>query len=610
MKNLSIIFQKASLSRLASIYPSLILLFILSCLPLYFNSTYIDAYTQGKWTFLYATTAVGLILSFMGPKDFVIPQFSKLQQVLLICLLTISTQNLIQHGPFSQSLPMVDRVIFLIFVFYFIQALTSPSFLRSLSLIFILNAILIMTVAYLQAAELNPPIPNGGGGFSSLFGNTNFTSEFLAYTLVFSFFYYPTVSSSHKKILLEIAMGTFLAYILYWRCRSAYLGLLLCVPYILWRLRPMSGTAVLRVLSFTTFFFYFQRFLSQRFTSKIFESFSKNEFFSIFDSQKVKPLLAINTDLTDSLKAYYTINMRWSIWLDALELALRKPAGTGMGSFTFAHILDSVQRRSIIEEYILWEHPHNEVVKFVVEDGWLFFGLLVVLCLSFLIKAWRVKRPEAKSTPNHWQYFISLFAIFLFNSLTSFPLSLPLEFLIAALLLALLFHHAGEWKELKLNRGFFSLGSLTLSALVFSSFYRVDFAERVFKDKGSSLYQTDRACQLVPSHWQVCLAAARNHMSWRDWDGAEKVLKDILLVHPYHYPALRVSAELSSLRKNQWDECLSLWAYDRILSDRSDLKQRKEGSCSKELLENLSNSHLPVELGLLAGARRDSQNRR
>lgn len=585
-------FKGNSINKLLRSYFITISITLVFCaIPLVFYSKYIDSYSEAKWIFLYLSSAVLAIAILFNEKSLNFFRLRNWQITLLFCLFIAFAQNILRYGWLFQERVFLDRLLFVIWSWIIFQALTKEKhFIKILSFGFLLPTSLILTLIFWGKLGFTVKwLPEGANDQSHFFGNHNYVAEYLAYVLVLFLFALREEGQSYRKMILEWTIGASLVCILFLNCRAVFLGLLFALIYMVFVIRLVSKSSMIRISLISLFFYFLPSFPGLLHHSP--------------DLTKLELSRPIANILNKTSSSIYE---RVYIWQDSLTASLANPSGIGSGNFSFGHILASLENgRSQLREYAFWQHPHNELIRFLVEDGWLFTAFLIIFFLSLI---WVVLKniQQLKKTGDlsvlfqkKWQILLSLSCIFLLSSSLSFPLYLSFSFLIAAFLTSILLDLQGETSTVEINKTLMILPVFIVSALFFSLAKRIDFAEYVSKQKLDSEFATAKACRQLPTHWPVCLAAVHAHIVNQHFSEAESILDSILDRAPFHYPALKMQAFLAEQKNNGFDECMTLWLYDAILKEQSSLTKHKNKVCRPEFLQDLSIAKISAFIGHL-----------
>lgn len=541
--------------------------------PLCFNSAYINYFSQAKWIALYVMTAIAVVMT--GLETFVLPKLSRLELTLFIAIIAVYAQNVLRFGIANQDIAIQDRLIFLIWVVLWFRTLQIKGFLTTLAFAIIACAAVVDVVGYVQYFGWDL-VPRGPSRPASLFGNVNNAAEFLAYSMAFAIIAYRNTSVNRVKIGIEVFIGATLSFLVYLACRSANLGLLVAIPFLLIAFRPFSKWAYARILFFANV---------------------------AFCSVKIAEFLRYNQTWTSGyqrqigIKGMESINSRLAIWQDSLQTALDQPTGVGAGNFNFGHVLASLKNYHPIDEFMLWEHPHNEVLRMIAEDGWIFAFAVLVFIASVALRVVRKWRFDRTGEP--LKLLIGLTIILIPSALTAFPTRLPGEFLIVTLIIALAFTVIGDVVELR-RRPVVGFGfAVMIALLLLSTAYRLDYGESALRDPTANFARSERACDLLP-RWQVCLKAIEYNIMNSEWDKAQYKLDRILSAQPYNYMAFKAKANLAMKQNQGSNACATVWAYEAIVGDSRSFDVTARNVCNPLLLEELARSEGTTPLGKLA----------
>lgn len=550
-------------------------------MPLFFFRDYVDSFTEGKWVFLYLASAIlGCVQGFKN--EWVRPRFSTVQNVLLVGLVCLALESTARYGWLLQSRVAIDRMVFVFWVWILWCHIQSPGFVQRLGYVLIPASVIVIAIGLAQIVGIDANVvPIGQDGHASLFGNHNFVAEFLAYTLVFNLLVLRSEPVRWRRFGIELVCGAALAYIVHLHCRAVYCGLVASLILLIAFLRILPLASGLRIL-IAAIGTYLLPFLS----------LSKGG-----ASGLVTKLAETNPVAIALSKGATSLFERFNIWDVLLATAYHHPGGIGPGNFAFGHMPEAMQKPAlVIREMHFWLHPHNELLRFLVEDGWVFTALLCVF-FAILVRQ-TLGHSLAEGSSAFWRsdrgiLLVGLGSIFLVTSAVSFPLYLSFSFLIGALLTAIALTSIPSltWSPPR----FFKISIPTVLALALVNLaYRIDFVEHVAREENRNERLTSQACDLMPNHWMVCQMAANANIHFGHFADAQRRLDFMLERTPLHYPALKTQAFLAAQAGKPFDECVSLWTYHSIFRGGTALSQRMNDVCGPVLLDQLRTSAIRI----------------
>jgi hypothetical protein len=177
---------------------------------------------------------------------------------------------------------------------------------------------------------------------------------------------------------------------------------------------------------------------------------------------------------------------RETLWQAAGAMILERPMGWGVDQFEFAS-----RPYGFISETVLAKSPHNEFLRFAVEDG-IPFAMLILYLGRFLS--------------------IGYLAVFGAEFLFQFPLLLPLPFAVTALAI-------GDGMRRVYAHSDVNMQWLAIPVLIGAVIFTVA------RHGGND----ERSCRLMPTNWKACV-------NTRD----PKLLRRELEIHPNNFVAKRV----------------------------------------------------------------------
>lgn len=521
-----------------------------------------DHFTVIKW---HAAHALGLAL--LAPlifrQTFSWPKLSKQELFLLISLSIIGLGNIFYLRSLDFQSPLQDRLCFLILFYFFFLGFKE----KKLSLIHFTVPILIATAivdVYAFVEMITPKESHlypymAGVKASSLFGNTNMTAQFLGISILFQFqhLFSGAAKKINTKSTLLIFMFAFtLAYINYLACRSVMLALLSPLIWLSWQFRVWEKKKILLITLPLTLFF----------------AITINNFRpegNLF----TKSYQEMQQQGTDNQNSMY---LRLSLWESSLKLIKRNPMGVGTGNTEFNLVPFQVNTKVPADEKVVYNTPHNEYLRYLIEDGLVYtlmaLALLVIWAGKFFpLVQKRGARPEDA-------LIFALFAYYAVESFFQFPLLNAYPFVIFAMMLAYLLArtHTQESKTVR----FVPQAGL---ALIFIMMAYLSWANIVSSYNIANLFKVrekmQTACSIFPSRWRGCLHLTQILIEEGKLHDADQELQRFLRQSPYHFVAMRLMGINQFKLGNMARGCFYFYQYDRLFDSKSSIHRDLMQNC-------------------------------
>lgn len=550
---------------------SVVLAACLLVCPLLFHPAYYLPFEQAKWVFTLGAAGVVLMVLVSGA-SLLVPRLQILQNLCLLGFAGVGTYHVVVNGYENQEFILASRLTFLVYIVGFYNLLTRH---RQASwgvvLVLVVPAVVITLLglgAIWQVATPWFPVGLDGAGRASLFGNPNKTAEFLSYVLIFicAFYQWFRQSSPSRVWLVDaLILGPILAYIVTLGSRAALLSLALFLVFLWYRRQGLPLATVLRVLVSGAVVYNVPYFLATT----------------------TKDSLA---ELT--YKGFGSAG-RWDVFLSSLQTFFANPWGYGPGNFTFAHVRASANL-GLLEEFNLWEHPHNELLRLLVEDGAIATICIVVLVTSLVATA--VRRAPQNLSQEEVTLMTGAGILVGVRCMFSFPLQMPQNMLILGFLVALLIKAAG-CRPLRLPRRPLTLCVLGPIGFAAASFMvlvaaKVDDTQKALQQRPVVGAWAQSACRSFPTSWRICLIAVDFYLREGNTAAAAAIVDKYLAVAPDHYPMWLKLASIQQQRRQFSAACATVSRYDELfrgLSTQHPMRSAcllhqpcgDEASCSK-----------------------------
>ncbi len=300
------------------------------------------------------------------------------------------------------------------------------------------------------------------GHILGTFGNVNMLSEFF---ILFLPFIYKWTNQTEEKNKLKIFIKYFLMslwifIILYSRSRSAWIGLILFVVYILYKNFNKKN-----VLSFSLG-------LALYLTCTLLPA-SKKSF------------------VDESKKSSFA--ERVSLYKSASEMIIDHPMGLGLGSFVNGLIPYRLNQDFKPHEFEYADQPHSEILKWGVQFGWLGFILAIGLLIYVFIDLVLAKN----------MFLISSFLTLIPQLLFQFPFENPMGILLIGVF-------AGLWLKTKktdsaINFNWKYKAAFSVLALLTVVHSFIFITSIVIESQFSTNYEkTSLMCSIYPINHRNC----------------------------------------------------------------------------------------------------------
>lgn len=273
-----------------------------------------------------------------------------------------------------------------------------------------------------------------------------------------------------------------------------------------------------------------------------------------------------------------TVHHRLDMWKNAINIAKDYPLGIGRNKFGFYHVLyqeqDQISPRS---EGLIERTPHNELLKYTAEEGWLFILLIFTLIGSFIYSA-RLSIFQSFQT-NEKTHLIGAFALLLLvESVLQFPFELALPYLMITVVLGYFLSLASlnQSKPLPL---FISLPLLGTFATI-SWFVGVGDLAHGAKRFDSSF--VEEACHRTPYAWRTCEIHTSHLLQQKQYEKAIEHVLDHLALRPYNFLNLYQLGHAYMVTGQKNLACKFAWFYDRLFYHKSRLRPFVVNECPQK----------------------------
>lgn len=540
------------LELMHSFFPKWLLLTAFILIPFVSSQLVWDNYTVPKWILIYAVSFfVGVYCLFA--KGLVLPRLSNLEKSLLAVIILCHVLHFLQPNIPFFDLPHLERLCFWLIIFFCFnifskRLLLFDSILKSIeisAIIFCLIALpkmfLVANLDFFKSFDL-----------SLSFGNINMAAEFIGFGILLHFSRLLNEPKVRFRSLYTISFFVMALYLYFSGSRSCWLGVLIGIAYLFFahskkKFKSFLVICIIAVCSILV----------------------ASRYYSGADYFKGK--IGIFTSST---------NERFDTWKQSLRMLIDQPFGVGPGGFEFGFIPYQIKGELGVAEESILKNPHNEFLRFAVEDG------LLVLCAGIMLLILLIKRSRNNLSREELAS-VTLILIFLFvQSIFQFPLENAFPFLLAAVTIGFLASKLFSEKLVARQRTFKLLFCVfllyvgtTSTRFVLSKYYEAN--------SESSLDQLNKGCTLFPSNWRICLDAAQGFIDSGQLEKAADILNAELNRNKYNFSAIRVYSVLSFVRNDQKEACGALWVFHEILSRKKTEPGEIKIYCGADYISNV-----------------------
>lgn len=512
-------------------------------IPLLNTTMIYDHFSVIKW-FAVNTLAVLALLHLMTFKKLPKPELPKWIWVTLALSALIFITHLIQGHTRLINFPLVDRLSILILCYYFYAYFKEYDLtFESLFYPTVASTLIVCIYGFYQVS-----IATGASSdFSSTFGNTNMTGQFLGFSILIQLFGKPFKEKNFTKLeILRLAIFAIsVVYLTLLMCRSIYLGLILCTPFLFLKNRPSKAFTFCAIAGLSLALGLFLR-------AKPAEALQKIKVFEVQNE---------------------TTKQRWVMWRQSLRQLQDTPFGIGPAGYEFGSIPYMINTESPPKEDLVFKSPHNEFLRFAVEDG-VPFVLLMTAFWIWLLMTKLKQRPWSNET-----VFCAVFAILW---LTEMSVQFPFENAYPSFLISIMGGYVLANRPLANNiqpMVFRTIGALLLATMIFVLTPMMHAKYLEGKSTTNPQYY-QKACELYPDNWRPCINYARYSIDLKNWINAEETLRDILQRTPYNFAALKLWGVMAYENKYHHQGCTAIWIYDQIFSGKSSMHSALNELCS------------------------------
>jgi len=535
--------------KTSTFYEHLVVFSIVFLLPLAVSLLTRDIYTIIKWKMVHLLVIFALFQLGFIHRCFTFPKINKLFLIACFGILGLwAFDYYFHHIPFVSEVT-TDRIGFVVLTLFFLHLFKkSPQTIDTLSYALILSMTCFAGLILFQGIISLPEFFQGTPMHTKLqhtFGNPNMAAQFFGFALLATFRMIFLKKPIFLKALFSLLFLFFSLFLIKTGCRSVMIGVGL-------------GSVFYSVMQLKTY--------------------RKSLLISGF----VAGLIALPFLF---LLRPQTVQHRLDMWQNAIHIAKDYPLGVGRGKFGFYHVLyqeqDQVSPRS---EGLIERTPHNEIFKYLAEEGWAYVLMIFVLLGSFLY----VTRLDLASSfkTNEKTQMVGAFALLLIvESLMQFPFELALPYLMISVVLGYLFslaprQNSSSWPFSVLV----SIPLLGIFGTISWFLWRSDLAHGIKRFDAAFVQE---ACTRTPYAWRTCDLHTGHLLQQKRSEEAIESLLTHLALRPYNFLNLYKLGHAYMMSGQKDLTCKFAWFHDRLFDHKSRLHQFVVEECPQQEQEFL-----------------------
>ncbi len=357
--------------------------------------------------------------------------------------------------------------------------------------------------------------------FSGPFGNINMMCEYLVFMLPFGFLMLRQ-SEGWKAWLLQGGLTFWITIIMVGQGRSAWMALAMVFAYGVWR------------------------------------GLSRREWASFLIALVcylgAQQIPTNGMDYAESKRG--SLNKRMTLYNGATRMLANHPFGIGGGEFEYGYLPYQMTTEEAPVEREKFNTPHNEFLKWGIENGWAY---LLIMCAWWLFlgqAVWKIQASKEVQTFYRTAYLVLGPQLFF-----QFPFENPASYMVMAFMIALMLA-AGKTQEFQLKKwGRVAIGVLAAFLLIRATALTTSkwVESQSYNDRNAMEF----ACPLDHSNWRLCFLYSMALLDFYPED-ALKIIKIQLTQRPFDYHALRALGFFYIKSNKLKDSCEITQVYDSL----------------------------------------------
>jgi|GEM_PF-4338283 len=498
-------------------------------LPILIGPWFENFFRGPKWVLLYFSSL------FLIPFIKSVPKV-KISKSFLVLFLLVMIYH--REAPLSPFLLDLFCFITITLAVYGIAKRSPDLFLKQVLKFNIPATILVLSVSYLQLFQI--PLPSWFalfpvGNFTSFFGNTIFTGEFLASSILLLL--YGWESSGKKLNLVLIFLSLTLIYFLF--SRMVIIGIVLAYFIPRWgkKLPLKMLIPLFLILGALTI----GGIRSPLFSKGILKSKA-----SSFDQ-------------------------RWALVLNSLSMIKDRPFfGIGPLRFPTSYIpyRNAKVHDPFVKEHRWRDDPHSTPIRLMVEFGVPFALICLFLWFKMIWRKWEVDPLN--------RFLLGILIFYSVDLLFGFPWMLPYPFFFCAVCLGIGLSKKEVITLKKPLRNFALVCSFLLLGFRSLSY---SFSRFAIKNYSSDFSKMGQACKLTPYIWENCYQRVKKAYRYGKYNEVIEISRKMEALYPGHHTFIKSSAlALVKTRKLQ-KACQQMRNYENIVGSPNSLENLKRNYC-------------------------------
>lgn len=497
----------------------------------YLNANYVSA----KFFLVYLISSVSLFAS----ANFLVRPL--LNRPLLYSLLAIIGLHLLSpfvSGDLVHVLYMFKFLSFSFFAYYFYSlGINLDSFFKKFDFVILVVATGIFGLALndfylyrIQKSDITSVFLLGS------FGNVNMLAEFLILSLPF-IFHWRRLVTKVPTYLKDILFFGWIFFILYCRSRSAWIGLGL------WGVWSLAN----KKINWTEFGLFLAAFI-------------------FYHASLLAPHIE---DIALAVKGE-SFRQRLHLYQMTLKLIWDNPLGVGVGQFFNEIIPYLVNSDFRPVEYVYFDQPHSEILKWSVQFGWLGFILPLVIFGYLAYFAYQQKNF----------FLTSSIMVLIPQVVFQFPFENPASLLYLAFLFALAMGLFPRSKQMIVKLKF-KIPIYIFAVLgVIHSFC---FVLGIFLETShnGNVVLAEKACELYPVSLNGCFVRDQFLIGTNRLVQGRINLKEDLLRFPFHAGLMRMLPAYLKTTEDEKKTCQAILMYDFVFEKQTFFKEQALQICSQ-----------------------------
>jgi len=522
-------------AKISAFYEKALIATVFFLLPLIMTEHLRDNYTVIKWKLVHLFAVLAVFQLFFGHKKLHLPDLGKPITFIFLSIMGLwGWEYYFHHIPFLSSVT-VDRTAFLgLTLFFYKKFKESPQTLDLIShaliasmgvFIFLIFKQDILSFPELFSYDLSPSIRKK---IQFTFGNENMTAQFFGVVLLCTFRQIFVRKALWEKVIHTILSFIIALFLIKTGCRSILVGVGMGAAfYASMRCDPPYRAYILK-------------------------------------AGLLLGLVLLALTLGVRTK---TIHHRQEMWSNAVMMAKDYPFGIGRERFNFHHVLyqqaDQVQPRS---EGLIERTPHNEALKYLVEEGWIFV-ILVFILLALFLRTYGTVLLKSLKKEEHLQLMGGLFFILGAEFCVQFPFEVSFPYLMFTCFFGYILSIIPGEKRIALPPALgVPIFCLFLTAISFLIIANLGHGSKRFEP-----FVTKLGCTLAPYEWRTCDQYVQRLEEEERHEAVIQEGLEQLERRPYNFTALVQLTRAYFMGQNIKMACKFAWFYDRLFYHNSQL---------------------------------------